>query len=82
MGPGDFRRDAFEGAAGGRAGLGVPGFKLAGTTTEPEQDAVLLFLFGDLGKGGDAEKPGPTQGRNGPGGESLQKLAPVQVVVR
>ncbi len=82
MGAGDVGGDAFEGAAGGGAGFGIPGFELAGSAAEPEEDAVLLLLFGDLGEGGRTEKAGKTHRGDCSGGEALEELAAVQVVVR
>ena len=81
VGAGDFGGNAFEGAAGGGSGLGVPGFELGRAAAEPEEDAVLLFALGDFGEGGRAKEPGPAHGGDGPGGESLEELAAVEVVV-
>ena len=81
VGAGDLGGDAFEGSAGGHAGFGVPGFKLARAAAEPEEDAVFLFALGDFSEGGGAKEAGPTHAGDGSGGESLKELAAVNVVI-
>ena len=81
VGAGNVSRDAFEWAAGTHAGFGVPGFELAGTTAEPEEDAVFLFPLCDLSEGWCAEESAPAHAGDGTGGESLEELATVEVVV-
>ena len=82
VGAGDVRGDAFKGAAGGGSGFGIPGFELAGAAAEPEEDAVFLLFLGDLSEGRGTEKSGETHRRDRSGGEALEELAAVQVVVR
>ena len=79
----DFSADAFEGAAVRAVGFGIPGFKLAGGSAEPEEDAVFLGAFGAFGKGGQGEQPAPAHERDGAGaGEAFEKEAAMQPVIR
>ena len=82
VGAGDVCGDGFERSAGGGAGFGVPGFELAGSAAEPKEDTVFLFLLGDPGEGGSAEEAGEAHAGDGSGGEALQELTAVDVVVR
>ena len=82
VGPGNIRRNAFERAASGGAGFWIPGFELAGTAAEPKEDAVLLFFLGDFSESRCSKKAGETHRRDRSGGEALQKLAAVDVMIR
>ena len=59
MGSGHLGGDAFERSPGRSSGLGIPRFKLTGTATKPQKNTVLLFLPGNLGKGGGPKKSSP-----------------------
>src|ERR1043166_4549727 len=79
----DFSANALERAAVRAVRFGVPGFKLAGRSAKPEQDAMFLGAFGAFGKGGQREQTAPAHERDGPGaGESLEKETAMQPVIR
>lgn len=82
VGAGDVCRDIFKRAAGGGAGFGVPSFKLAGSATKPKEDTMFLFFLGDLCESRRSKEAGKTHGRDRSGGEALQKLAAVEVMIR
>ena len=75
MHAGNFGRNAAERPAVGRAGLRVPGFKLARRAAEPEQDAMLLLALGLLGEAGMENSPPKLISDVAPAANALQEQA-------
>ena len=82
VGAGDVCGDTFKRAASRGSGFWVPSFKLAGATAEPKQDAVLLFFLGYLSESRRSEEAGETHRGDRSGGEALEELAAVDVMIR
>ena len=82
MDAGNFRRDAFEGAAVNAVRFRVPRFELAGCAAKPEQDTVLALTAGRFRENLGSEKAAPTKERACAGrAEALKEKAAVELVL-